>query len=68
MKIPLKVSSLILMKRKNNSGCKIRFFGSLQNVATFTDYEGIDPEIYGGIDNNFYPRPQTGVFGVTFEF
>ena len=37
-------------------------------VATFTDYEGIDPEIYGGIDNNFYPRPQTGVFGVTFEF
>ena len=56
------------MKRKNNSGCKIRFFGSLQNVATFTDYEGIDPEIYGGIDNNFYPRPQTGVFGVTFEF
>ena len=43
-------------------------FGSLQNVATFTDYEGIDPEIYGGIDNNFYPRPQTGVFGVTFKF
>ena len=51
-----------------NNGCKIRFFGSLQNVATFTDYKGIDPEIYGGIDNNFYPRPQTGVFGVTFEF
>ena len=51
-----------------NNGCNIRFFGSLQNVATFTDYEGIDPEIYGGIDNNFYPRPQTGVFGVTFEF
>ena len=50
------------------SGCDVRFFGTLQNVATFTDYKGIDPEIYGGIDNNFYPRPQTGVFGVTFEF
>jgi iron complex outermembrane receptor protein len=50
------------------NGCKVRLFGSLQNVATFTDYQGIDPEIYGGIDNNFYPRPQTGVFGVTFEF
>ena len=50
------------------SGCNVRVFGSLQNVATFTDYEGIDPEIYGGIDNNFYPRPQTGVFGVTFKF
>ena len=50
------------------SGCNVRVFGSLQNVATFTDYDGIDPEIYGGIDNNFYPRPQTGVFGVTFKF
>ena len=50
------------------NGCNVRVFGSLQNVATFTDYEGIDPEIYGGIDNNFYPRPQTGVFGVTFKF
>ena len=50
------------------SGCNVRVFGSLQNVATFTDYDGVDPEIYGGIDNNFYPRPQTGVFGVTFKF
>ena len=33
-----------------NSGCKIRFFGSLQNVATFTDYEGIDPEIMKRFD------------------
>ena len=46
----------------------LRVYGSLQNVATFTNYDGIDPEIYGGIDNNFYPRPRTGVFGINIDF
>ena len=48
--------------------CNLRIYGSLQNVATFTNYDGIDPEIYGGIDNNFYPRPRTGVFGINIDF
>ena len=48
--------------------CKLRFYGSIQNVRTFTDYDGLDPEIYGGIDNNFYPRPQTGVLGFSIDF
>src|SRR5690606_15727762 len=39
---------------KDNS---IRIFGSAQNILTVTDYDGLDPEITGGIDNNFYPRP-----------
>lgn len=46
----------------------IRFYGSIQNVATFTDYDGLDPEITGGIDNNFYPRPRTTVLGVNIDF
>ena len=46
----------------------IRFYGSVQNVATFTDYDGLDPEITGGIDNNFYPRPRSAVFGVNIDF
>lgn len=45
-----------------------RFYGSLQNVATITDYEGIDPEIPGGIDNNFYPRPRSFVLGLNIDF
>ncbi|AUC74331.1 SusC/RagA family TonB-linked outer membrane protein [Olleya sp. Bg11-27] len=45
-----------------------RFYGSLQNVATFTNYDGIDPEIGGGIDNNFYPRPRSLVLGVNIDF
>lgn len=45
-----------------------RFYGSVQNVATITDYKGLDPEISGGIDNNFYPRPRTFVLGVNIDF
>lgn len=45
-----------------------RFYGSIQNVATITDYNGLDPEITGGIDNNFYPRPRSFVFGVNVDF
>jgi iron complex outermembrane receptor protein len=46
----------------------IRFYGSAQNVLTVTNYEGLDPEIYGGIDSNFYPRPRSFVFGVNIDF
>ncbi len=46
----------------------LRFYGSVQNVLTITDYEGLDPEINGGIDNSFYPRPRSFVFGVNIDF
>lgn len=46
----------------------IRLYGSIQNVATITDYEGLDPEINGGIDNSFYPRPRSFVFGINVDF
>ena len=49
-------------------GIDARFYGSLQNVATFTKYDGIDPEISGGIDNNFYPRPRSFVLGLNVDF
>lgn len=38
------------------------------NLLTITKYEGLDPEISNGIDNNFYPRPQTFVLGLNFTF
>ncbi|WP_053976178.1 SusC/RagA family TonB-linked outer membrane protein [Mangrovimonas xylaniphaga] len=46
----------------------IRLYGSVQNVAVFTNYDGLDPEINGGIDNSFYPRPRSFVFGVNIDF
>ena len=46
----------------------LNVFATVQNVATITGYEGIDPEIAGGIDNNMYPRPRTYILGVKFNF
>jgi TonB-dependent starch-binding outer membrane protein SusC len=41
---------------------------SVQNALTITKYSGIDPEINGGIDNNFYPRPRTFMLGVSLTY
>ena len=43
-------------------------FGTVQNVCTLTAYEGIDPEIFSGIDNNMYPRPRTYLLGLKYNF
>jgi len=42
--------------------------GSVQNVLTITNYEGLDPEVGGGIDYNIYPRPRTYMLGVNLNF
>jgi len=41
---------------------------TVQNVLTVTKYKGLDPEVNGGIDNNFYPRPRTFMLGVSFSY
>lgn len=38
------------------------------NLWTITDYEGLDPEISNGIDNNFYPRSTSVVLGINLIF
>lgn len=45
-----------------------RLYGAVQNPFVFTDYEGLDPEVEGGIDTNIYPRPITYLFGVNINF
>lgn len=45
-----------------------RVYATASNVFTITDYKGIDPEVDGGIDNNIYPRPFTGLVGLTLNF
>jgi len=49
-------------------GMDLRMYGAVQNVALFTNYRGVDPEVFQGIDNNFYPRPRTFVFGLNVNF
>ena len=41
---------------------------TVQNVFVVTQYKGQDPEVGGGIDNNFYPRPRMYSLNLTFDF
>jgi len=41
---------------------------TVQNVFTVTKYEGLDPEISSGIDNNLYPRPRIYALGLNLDF
>jgi iron complex outermembrane receptor protein len=53
-----------VLKNKAN----LRVSANVQNALVITKYTGIDPEINGGIDNNFYPRPRTFVLGLNLDF
>lgn len=46
----------------------LRLSANVQNALVITKYTGLDPEINGGIDNNFYPRPRTFVLGINLDF
>ncbi|MBF4473346.1 SusC/RagA family TonB-linked outer membrane protein [Flavobacterium sp. HJJ] len=46
----------------------LKLTASAQNVLTITKYEGLNPEISGGIDNNIYPRPITFMLGLNANF
>jgi TonB-dependent starch-binding outer membrane protein SusC len=51
---------------KNKIGLNAGF--SVQNVFVVTKYSGQDPEVGGGVDNNFYPRPRVYTLNLTFDF
>ncbi|WP_179021893.1 SusC/RagA family TonB-linked outer membrane protein [Winogradskyella forsetii] len=38
------------------------------NLFVITEYDGLDPEISSGIENNFYPRTRDIVLGLNFTF
>lgn len=55
---------------------KLKVYGSVQNLYTFTNYSGYDPEVGSlnqnallmGVDNGRYPTPRTFTIGVDVEF
>ena len=51
-----------------NSSSSLRLTFGVQNVATFTSYSGIDPEIYSGIDKEVYPRPRVFSLSANLNF
>lgn len=50
----------------NRAGLRVN--AHAQNVFVVTRYDGVDPEISGGVDNNFYIRPRTFVLGFNLDF
>lgn len=46
----------------------MRVTAMIQNVLVITKYSGIDPEVFGGIDNNIYPRPRVYTVNMNFTF
>ena len=53
---------------------KTRWFRScrvalgLQNVLTITNYPGLDPEVYGGMDSTSTPRPRIAMLSLNIDF
>ena len=47
---------------------RLRLFAAVQNPFVITKYNGLDPEIFSGIDNNSYPRPTTYSLGLVANF
>ncbi len=46
----------------------LRLYFTVQNPIVITNYSGLDPEVFRGIDNNVYPKPRTFIFGVSTLF
>ncbi|GAA4833037.1 TonB-dependent receptor [Algivirga pacifica] len=52
---------------------RVRVYASAQNLLTFTNYSGLDPEISGGalstgLDYGTYPQARTMMFGANIAF
>ncbi len=46
----------------------MRLYASVNNPFIISNYNGQDPEQFGGIDGAFYPRPTAYTFGVNIDF
>jgi iron complex outermembrane receptor protein len=46
----------------------LRLSATMQNPLLITKYLGLDPEIFGGIDGNIYPRSRTLLIGLSANF
>ena len=51
-----------------NKKSNLRVTAMAQNVFVITKYTGVDPEVFGNIDNGFYQRPKVYSLGFNFQF
>lgn len=45
-----------------------RIYFTVQNPFVITKYDGLDPEVHNGMDNNIYPRPRVFMLGLNLNF
>ncbi len=57
-----------LFKGSRYHGLSGRVYGTVSNVFTITKYDGIDPEIFGGIGGDIFPRPISFILGLSLNF
>lgn len=57
-----------LLKKSVGLDLNLRLYSSVQNVFVITNYNGLDPEVNNGIDNDIYPRPRIYLFGLNVSF
>ncbi|MDO4195043.1 MAG: TonB-dependent receptor [Prevotellaceae bacterium] len=57
-----------LFKGGSYKGLNGRIYGTVNNVLTFTNYKGLDPECPSGVDSNAYPRPFSVIVGLNLNF
>ncbi len=46
----------------------VRLWAGMQNVFLITEYSGLDPEVFNGIDNIIFPRPRNILLGANIKF
>ncbi len=51
-----------------NNEFRLRIYGSVNNAFVISDYDGLDPENFNGIEQSPYARPRTYTFGVNVNF
>ena len=66
--ITLGYSFANLFKGNAYHGLSGRVYGTVSNVFCITKYDGIDPEVFGGIGGDIFPRPISFILGLSLSF
>ncbi|MDY6301172.1 MAG: TonB-dependent receptor [Bacteroidales bacterium] len=57
-----------LFKGGSYNGIGGRVYATASNVFCITKYDGIDPEVFGGIGGDIFPRPISFILGLSLNF
>ena len=57
-----------LFRHGSYNGVGGRIYGTVSNVFCITKYDGIDPEVFGGIGGDIFPRPISFIVGLNLNF